>query len=115
MKMFSKVLVGVVASAALFAVAPGATAATTKALSVKVHASTQAVKVTVNGSASCRSLPSHGEPQYVTVSGVTLKGGDRVSVGAFNSGDCSGSATKSISNVTVSSYPLPNTLHLDLS
>lgn len=115
MNMFSKVVVGIVASAALFAVAPGANAATTKTLSVKVPSSTLAVKVTVNGGVNCRSLPSHGELEYVTVPGVTLQGGDRVSVSAFNSSSCSGSATGSISNVRVSPYPLPSVLHLDLS
>lgn len=115
MKMFSKIVVGLAASAALFAVAPGANAATTKSLSVKVHASTQAVKVTINGSGNCHSLPSHGDLAFVTVPGVTVKGGDRIDVSAFNSGSCSGRATKSINNVTVSTYPLPNTLYLHLS
>lgn len=115
MNTFSKAVVGVVAGAALFAVAPGANAATTKTLSVKVEASAKAVNVTVNGSAKCRSLPAHGDLAYVTVPGVTLKANDVVSVRAFSSPGCTGSVTGSISNVTVSPYPLPNVLHLDVT
>lgn len=114
MKMFGKVIAGTAMGIALLAFAPGANAATTKSLSVGVHPSTQSVKVTINGRGGCHGLPSHGEG-WVSVPGVTLNGGDRISVSAFNSGNCTGGATGSKSNITVSSYPLPNTVYLSLT
>ncbi|MFD8501019.1 hypothetical protein, partial [Amycolatopsis sp. NPDC059657] len=114
MKMFGKVLMGTVAGVALLAFAPGANAATTKALSAGVHPSTHAVKVAVNGGVGhCHPLPSHGEG-WVTVPGVTLNGGDRIVVSAFDSSGCTGASTKAVSAL-VSSYPLPNTQYVSLT
>ncbi len=105
MKKFQKTFAGVsvIAGAigAMAMVAPAANAATGKSLVLISQAATRSVgyeQTSSNGDGlgTCLALPAHNTGDAVVAPHTTVYNGDNLKVVAYNSGNCTGSSTRTV-------------------
>lgn len=114
MKKFQRALasLGVIAAIGSVAMAaPAANADSGKKLVVVSRDATRSVAINLahcsakacSDGRSCHGLPGHASGAALVVGGVTLYNGDKVTVTAYNSGNCTGNSTRSTGERTVKS------------